>query len=120
MANSENILTTQTHPGDSTSETVTGDKFKGDGYYGRSDGLHTVQYDVDGFIGSIVIQGTLAVEPTSSDWFTVATTQHTSANDSSTNADGTFIYNFTGNYVWVRAYVYSWTDGTVTSIKLNH
>ena len=29
-------------------------------------------------------------------------------------------YNFTGNYVWVRAYVSNWTDGTVNSIRLNH
>jgi len=29
--NSETILTAQTHPGDSTEVTVTGDNFKGDG-----------------------------------------------------------------------------------------
>ena len=34
-ANSETILTANTHPGDSTLETVLGTKFKGDGYYGR-------------------------------------------------------------------------------------
>ena len=41
---SEIILSANTHPGDSTTETVTGSNFKGDGYYGRSDGVHTVQY----------------------------------------------------------------------------
>ena len=41
---SEIILSANTHPGDSTTETVTGSNFKGDGYYGRSDGMHTVQY----------------------------------------------------------------------------
>ena len=44
MANSETILTSNTHAGDSTIETVVGNKFKGDGYYGRSDGFHSVQY----------------------------------------------------------------------------
>ena len=34
-ATSETIVSATTHPGDSTAETVTGDKFKGDGYYGR-------------------------------------------------------------------------------------
>ena len=29
-------------------------------------------------------------------------------------------YNFIGNYVWVRAKVSEWTDGTVNSIQLNH
>ena len=70
-ANSENILTIQQHPGDSTVVTITGDAYKGDGYYGRSDGLHTVQYSFDGLSGTISIQATLAVEPTDNDWFEV-------------------------------------------------
>mgnify|MGYP000901047855 CR=1 FL=1 len=45
MAQSETILSNQSHPGDSTIESHTGEKFKGDGYYGRADGLHTVQYN---------------------------------------------------------------------------
>jgi len=119
-SNSETILSNQTHPGDSTQETVTGDKYKGDGYYGRSDGFHTVQYSVDGFIGSIDIQATLAINPGADDWFTLTGTNLTSADDSGTYNTGSFMYNFTGNYVWVRAYVSNWTDGTISSIKLNH
>ena len=49
-SSSENILTNQVHPGDSSIETITGDKYKGDGYYGRSDGFHSIQYNLDGFI----------------------------------------------------------------------
>ena len=109
-----------THPGDSTTEIRTANKLKGDGYYGRADGFHTVQYNVTGFIGKIVIQATLAVDPASTDWFTLDNTEHASADDSSTNADGSFIVNFTGNYVWIRIYVYDWTDGTINSIILNH
>lgn len=118
---SETILTQNTHPGDSNLETVTGDKAKGDGYYGRSDGFHTVQYDLDNFLGTIVMQGTLALDPTSADWFDITSTEHTStSNDSSSStSDGGFVYNFTGNYVWVRATV-EYTDGTVNNIKLNH
>jgi hypothetical protein len=56
MANSETILSANTHPGDSTVTTVTGEKFKGDGYYGRSDGFHTVQYSLSGFIGTVTMQ----------------------------------------------------------------
>jgi hypothetical protein len=117
---SENILTNQTHPGDSTQETATGEKFKGDGYYGRSDGFHSVQYNLEGFIGTITMQATLAIDPTSNDWFTLTGTEHISTDDSSVNADGGFIYNFTGNYVWVRVYVSNWTDGTISSVYLNH
>lgn len=111
-----------THPGDSTVTTRTSKDLKGDGYYGRADGFHTVQYNVTGFIGKIIIQATLAIQPTNEDWFEVSNTEHSNLNDStgSDNASGSFIKNFTGNYVWVRAYVSDWTDGTVNSIMLNH
>ena len=55
--NSENILSTQTHPGDSVVTTITGAQHKGDGFYGRSDGLHTIQVTVTGFIGKVAMQG---------------------------------------------------------------
>lgn len=115
-ATSETILSATTHPGDSTSETVVGEKYKGDGYYGRSDGLHTAQITVSDMVGTIKIQGTLAVEPVDADWFDITGAEYDSTADGRT---GSFMYNFTGNFVWVRAYVV-YTDGTINSIKLNH
>lgn len=109
---SETILTQNTHPGDSSTETVTGSNFRGDGYYGRSDGVHTVQYDYVGLTGTITIQATLATEPTDSDWFDVHT--YTAAQETATK-----YANFTGNFVFVRAKLV-YTDGTVNSIRLNH
>ena len=134
MANSETILSANTHPGDSANTVITGDKFKGDGYYGRSDGLHTVQVDLVGFIGKVAMQGTLATNPVEADWFTLVLdsgkqsvdTTGLVATQSVTSVEYTSVitntknYNFTGNYVWVRAYVSNWTDGTVNSVKLNH
>ena len=133
MSNSETILSANAHPGDSTIETVTGDKFKGDGYYGRSDGLHTIQVNLAGFLGDVQLQGTLAVDPTADDWFTVRlgsgqtidTTGKifnaiTSKLEYTDNETSSKTYNFTGNYVWIRVYVSNWTDGTVNSIQLNH
>ena len=117
---SEIILSNQTHPGDSTVSIVSGSKFKGDGYYSRSDGFHTVQYSVTGFIGTIDTQASLADNPVEADWFNITASQMLSANDSSTYNTGSFIYNFTGNYVWVRIKVSNWTDGTVNSVLLNH
>jgi hypothetical protein len=116
--NSETILSSQSHNGDSAVQTVIGDKYKGDGYYGRSDGFHTVQYNITGFVGTIDIQATLAVNPGDADWFTIYTQAYPVVNDEGTT--GSFMSNFTGNYVWVRAYVNNWTDGTVNSIQLNH
>jgi len=117
---SETILTQNTHPGDSTITTVTGSAAKGDGYYGRSDGFHTVQYNIAGFIRTMDIQATLAVDPGDADWFTLSNTTLTSTDDSSDYYTGSFIYNFTGNYVWIRVVLSNWTDGTVNSVKLNH
>tara|TARA_R110000851_G_scaffold54041_1_gene127866 strand:+ start:4545 stop:4922 length:378 start_codon:yes stop_codon:yes gene_type:complete len=101
-----------THPGDSTTESRTSEKYKGDGYYGRSDGLHSVQYTYSGITGVITIQGTLATNPVEADWFDVHT--YTAAQETASK-----IASFTGNYVWVRAKVV-YTDGTISSIKLNH
>lgn len=118
--NSENILSTQTHPGDSVVTTITGAQHKGDGFYGRSDGLHTIQVTVTGFIGKVAMQGTLAAEPTESDWFAISNAELIAADEDSAFRDGSFMYNFTGNYVWVRAVISDWTDGSVNSILLNH
>ena len=115
-ASSETILSVTAHPGGGGSETVLGEKFKGDGYYGRSDGLHTVQINVDGVSGTIKMQGTLAVDPVEADYFDIANAEYNSGTDGST---GSFMYNFTGNFVWIRAHVV-YTDGTINSIKLNH
>ncbi len=133
MAQSELILANQMHPGDSTAQTTFGEKFKGDGYYGRSDGLHTVQVNLTGFLGDIELQGTLAVDPTADDWFnvrlgsgqTIDTTgkfvsSSTSKIEYTANETSSKTYNFTGNYVWIRTKISNWTDGTVNSIKLNH
>ena len=111
-ANSEIILSNQQHPGDSTVQTVTGEKFKGDGYYGRSDGLHTVQYTYDGVTGDIIIEATLAIDPVDEDWFEVHSY-------TATQESGSKIISFTGNYVWIRAAIV-YTDGTLSSIVLNH
>jgi hypothetical protein len=112
MSNSQSILTINQHPGDSTTVTITGEKFKGDGYYGRSDGLHSVQYTYSGITGVISIQGTLVTAPVEADWFDVHTYTATAETASK-------IASFTGNYVWVRAKVV-YTDGTINSITLNH
>jgi len=111
-SNSEIILSANTHPGDSSVETITGEKFKGDGYYSRADGVHTVQYSYNGLTGTISIEGTLATAPADADWFEVHS--YTAAQETDSK-----YANFTGNFVWVRAKVV-YTDGTINSILLNH
>jgi hypothetical protein len=100
-------------------------KYQGDGYYSQIDGVHTVAYHVsagsvtaaNNFNGSIKMQGSLATTPTEDDWFDIANTTFTA--DTSTSVAA---YNFTGNFVWVRAKCYSWTTASseVKKILYNH
>jgi|TARA_S200000501_G_scaffold342660_1_gene352969 hypothetical protein len=101
------------------------DKAKGDGYYSQPDGVHTVSYQVvnrgdstDDFNGTIKMQGSLATTPTEDDWFDISGTTLTS--DLSTTISS---FNFTGNFVWVRAKIEttnsSGNGAMVSSILLN-
>ena len=126
----EEIVTTETADG-STTTTLdhTGfvtDKTKGDGYFSQPDGVHTVAYQIvnlgdstDDFIGTIKMQGSLATTPTEDDYFDISGTTYTS--DQSTTIAS---FNFTGNFVWVRAKITttnaSGNPSLVTSILLNN
>lgn len=135
-ANSEVILTSTSHSNDSTAVTVTGDKYKGAGYYGFGHSLHTVEFQFTGFVGSYKIQGTLATDPNENDWMDVALSEDSqffvdttglisritdhitvSYETASTNVK---IYNFNGNFTWVRAVILDWTHGTINRVLLNH
>lgn len=103
-----------------TTLTYVSEKAKGDGYFGSSDGLHTVMYAASSaFVGTITMQATLATEPTSSDWFNVAgtTSTYTALNIRSTSTVDA--YNFTGNFVWVRGKVQI-NAGSVFMVQYNH
>jgi hypothetical protein len=96
------------------------DRVKGDGYYGGSDGLHTVTYTcAPTFVGTVTMQASLATTPTDADWFTVPDTDvnYTVFNDRSTSTVD--YYNFQGNYVWIRGCV-AIADGAVEVIHYNH
>jgi hypothetical protein len=100
-------------------------KAKGDGYFGSSDGLHTVMYTYDSnFIGTVTMQATLATAPAEADWFdinntTVVRTENSPSYDSMNVTVMSDYRNFTGNFVWVRGYV-AIESGQVESIFLNH
>jgi hypothetical protein len=114
--------------------TATSEPVRGDGYYGRADGFHTIQTNLSDFVGTIKVQGTLDVDPTESDWFTVQLGTGNRSVDTTglireenitqvqyiEEKTGTNSYNFTGNYVKIRIKIENWTAGTVNSIYLNH
>ena len=98
---------------------------KGDGYYGSSDGLHTITYTVTpNFVGTLTTQATLVASPADTDWFNVVNTSVTYDNLVNPAATTTTNYfNFTGNFIWCRAVVQRAIqplNGSIMFINYNH
>ena len=136
-ANSEIILVSQTHDGlNANPVTVYGDKAKGAGYYGFGHSSHTVELEVTIFQGTFKIQGTLATNPQDGDWvditlldqntLTIDTTGLISRDTGLRTVTFTHpttaarIFNFSGNFTWIRAVVTDWTAGSINRVLLNH
>ena len=87
----------------------TGESVRGDGFYGFSDGIHTVQITVADYIGRVYIQGTLASEPVETDWFNIKVNGNddyiTYGVGAGTGVTSTIAYTFQGNMVYLRAKV---------------
>jgi hypothetical protein len=108
------------YTGTGTVQTFISDQVKGDGYFGGSDGFHTVAYNTTQyFIGTVTMQATLASEPVSADWFTVSNTDVSYTEFDARTQSNVDLYNFTGNFVWVRGHIQI-EEGAVTSIQYNH
>ena len=130
MADTVSILSTSVF---SNSATLTSGKVKGDAYFGQSDGLHTIVIDLNDFIGTIKIQGSLETDPTATDWFDIDLNEGQFSIDTTGLIADVLLdtltyavaetsmkaYNCTGNFVWLRADVSNWTGGTITRIELN-
>jgi len=102
---------------DGSSASFNSDKVKGDGYYGFSDGVHTIQTRVTNFVGTIKIQGTLKKDPANTDFVDI---ENISIGDGSTAVTNSFFNNFTGNFVWIRVSVTEFTAGTINNIFMAH
>lgn len=123
MPNLTVILCPTTHFGsptgnyDGVSSSFFTDQAKGAGYFGFTDALHTVSYTTsDNFVGIITMQGTLATNPTSTDWCDIP---NTVLGDGFTVINTTQLYNFTGNFVWVRAKISAFSAGSINNIMYN-
>lgn len=135
-ANSVILLPSNSHDNTSHDTPYTGEKFKGAGFYGMGDGFHTAQIQLTTFTGTIVLQGSLATDPGEDDWIDinfieqglsgegVDTTGAVNGINALTdvvlnNSSINKVYNFTGNFVWIRAKVLSWTGGHINRVLLN-
>jgi len=117
-----------------TNLTFLSNRIKGDGYYGNTDGFHTVQFKVSNFVGKFEVQASLASDPIEADWFsaelgtssqTIDTTgllsfQNINSVVFSTATSITKSFNVVGNFVWLRAKISEFSEGSVNSIKINY
>lgn len=89
---------------------VQGEPVKADGWYGRSNGVHTISIKVANFVGGIQLQGTLSIDPQENDWFSIyLDNSHTDENGvlrlpkpGENDTTGILAYTFVGNFVWLR------------------
>lgn len=124
LTNPVSTSTAITYPSSNTTSTFTlkSAKLPGNGFYGASQGVHTVAYTVlPTFVGTCTVQATLATDPidvsnTQTDWFDVidSAIQFNRPQNTTTN-----YVNFVGNFVWVRAKV-DIDLGGVQFINYNH
>lgn len=95
-------------------------KEKAAGYYGSTDGFHTVAFTANStFVGTMTMQATLATSPNSTDWFNILDTTSTYTEFNTRTTSTVDYYNFTGNFVWVRGLVQI-EQGSVEVIHYNH
>ena len=89
-----------------------GPAVKGDGFYGFSDGLHTISVKLDNFTGRVFIEATLELHPTDDDWFPVMLSSNhpyveypiKPTMPTGTHGDtGMDAFVIMGNFVFVRA-----------------
>lgn len=92
---------------------VVGEPVQADGWYGFSDGLHTVSIHTNNFTGRVRIQASLAMSPTETDWFDIWLTDEASYMEFPVNPNyptghlsgdtSNIAMTFKANVLWVRA-----------------
>lgn len=92
---------------------------KGVGYYRKTNGLHTASYTTaSDFIGTLKLQGSLATSPTDTDWVDIIGS--TIGDNISVVPNGTAMFNFEGNFVWIRAVIVEFSDGAINQVLFTH
>jgi len=99
-----------------TESLVRGIKRPAAAYYLGSADLQTLTWNITSLTATIVIQASLVsdpVESTDNDWFPIYTTIYNNATEISYS-------NITGNFVWIRAKIQGWSQGTINNIKVTY
>lgn len=117
--------------GTTGTQTFVSAKEQAAGYYGTSNGLHTLTVTTSpSFLGTATVEATLAVDPVEADWFTVADAEFVYTTESEgyvpTNRLGAIemptradYVNFTGQFTWLRTRI-NIDSGAVHAVSYNY
>lgn len=104
--------------------TVTGETYPAAAYYLGNKDLQTVNLNLTNCTGNIVIEASLATEPSNTDWFKVyelVANANAPSNTASQLASNASVYtNIEGNFVHLRAKVEDFSYGTVNFVKVSY
>lgn len=128
MAQSTTLIllpeTSYVNPGNASPYTVTGNSQPAAAYYLGNRDLQTVNIKLSNVTGNIVIQASLATTPSANDWFKVyelVANAGAVANSAPQIASNASVYtNIEGNFVYLRAKVEGFNQGTVEFVKLSY
>lgn len=121
------ILLPQTaydNPGDGSPYDVVGEKQPAAAYYLGNRDLQTVQYSLSKCTANVIIEASLATEPADSDWFSVyklvANNDASEETDPKLASDANSFENIEGNFVYLRAKLEDFRNGSVNFIKVSY
>jgi hypothetical protein len=121
------ILLPQTayiNPGNGSPYTVTGSSYPAAAYYLGNKDLQTLNVKLDQVVGNIVVEATLAISPTGTDWFQVyklIANNNAPANTAPQLASNASVYtNIEGNFVFMRAKIEDFANGVCNYVKLSY
>lgn len=116
--------TSYVNPGNGQPYTVTGNTQPAAAYYLGNKDLQTVAIKLSQVTGNIVIEASLATQPSNSDWFKVyelVANNNAPANSAPQIASNASIYtNVEGNFVYLRAKIVDFDNGVVNYVKLSY
>lgn len=116
--------TAYVNPGNGAPYTVTGNSQPAAAYYLGNQDLQTVNMNLSGCTGNIVIEATLAASPSSTDWFKVhelIANANATPNSAPQLASNASVYtNIEGNFVYMRAKIEDFAGGVVNFVKLTY
>lgn len=98
----------------SSSSTIVGERQPACAYYSSGKDLQTVTWKINNLTATMSVQASLVTDPTTdADWFTVYNLVCSSTSQIS-------FTNITGNFVWIRARITNFSQGTIENMKVSY